>query len=365
MKILTIVGTRPELIRLSKIIPLLDSQCNHTLLHTGQNFDARLHDIFFKELSLRRPDIQLSCRNLSLAQQVGEILRGVEEAILRVAPDKVLILGDTNSGLSSLVAARLGVPVYHLEAGNRCYDDRVPEEINRRVIDHTSSVLLPYTYRSAQNLVAEGIPRQRIYVVGNPIAEVITAAAASVRESDVVSRLGLTQNRFILATVHRSENVDVPSRLAEIMATLARIAEKFGLPIVLSVHPRTRLRIASSGVCVDRKWIRLEEPFGFFDFLKLEMEARAIFTDSGTVQEEACILRKPSVILRDVTERPETIECGSTIVAGISERAVDSALSSALSGKSWIPPAEYETANVSTTVVGILLGLPGSAPNAS
>jgi UDP-N-acetylglucosamine 2-epimerase (non-hydrolysing) len=245
MKVMTVLGTRPEIIRLSRLIPKLDALCNHVLIHTGQNFDPALSDVFFRELGVRPPDISLGVRAESFSEQAGQILTGVERAIRDERPDRLLILGDTNSGLSAVVAKRLGVPVYHMEAGNRCFDDRVPEEVNRRIIDHSSDVLLPYTERSRANLLREGIATQRVIVTGNPILEVIRHYESCIDASDVHTRLGVQRGAYFLVTAHRAENVDIPERLRQLTEALARVGAEHGVPIVVSMHPRTRSRLES------------------------------------------------------------------------------------------------------------------------
>lgn len=292
--------------------------------------------------------------------QVGQILEKTDEILIKEKPDRLLILGDTNSGLASIAAARRNIPVYHLEAGNRCYDNRVPEEINRRIIDHTSDILLPYTKRSAENLVSEGIKRERIFVVGNPIGEVLAHFEPNIKSSMIMSKLNLEKHKYFLATMHRAENVDEPERLNKLFFGFKMLAEKFKKPIVLSVHPRTGDRIKSRGLTVDQKNIILEKPFGLFDFINLEKNAYAVITDSGTVQEEACIFNIPNVTIRDVTERPETTECGSNILTGADSEIMINAMKLALKNpNAWIPPEEYQRRNVSTTVAKIVLSYRG------
>jgi UDP-N-acetylglucosamine 2-epimerase (non-hydrolysing) len=355
---MTILGTRPEIIRLCRVIQLLDRFSEHILVHTGQNYDDRLSRIFFEDLRVRRPDELMGVRAASPAAQIGQILERAEALLLKHAPDRVLILGDTNSGMASIVARRLGIPVYHMEAGNRCYDDRVPEEVNRRVIDHCSSVLLPYTERSRQNLLREGIPGDRIYVTGNPINEVINLFAKDIGESGVLERLGVQRKAYFLVTMHRAENVDVEPRLRGLVEALARLHAEYGHPVICSFHPRTRARVQSFGIDVDRAGLRFVEPFGFFDFVRLEREAFCILSDSGTVQEEACLFGVPNVTIRDVTERPETLECGSNMLAGGAPEDILRAVAfvSKGSGPQWSPPPEYLAENVSATVCRIILG---------
>jgi len=357
MKVMTILGTRPEIIRLSRVIPLLDSTCTHVLVHTGQNYDERLSGLFFDELGVRKPDALMGVRGATAAAQLGQILERTETLLLEHRPDRLLILGDTNSGMSAIVARRLGIPVYHMEAGNRCYDDRVPEEVNRRVIDHCSSVLMPYTERSRENLLREGIPGERIYVTGNPIKQVIDAYERKIDNSTILSTLGLSARRFILVTMHRAENVDVESRLRALVEALRQLHAAYGKPVICSFHPRTRSKVETFGVDVSGDGLRFLEPFGFFDFIRLERDAFCILSDSGTVQEEACLLRVPNVTIRDVTERPETLECGSNYLSGAEVEAITSAVRLVTAQTpGWAPPSEYLAENVAETVCRIVTG---------
>jgi UDP-N-acetylglucosamine 2-epimerase (non-hydrolysing) len=354
---MTILGTRPEIIRLSQVIPKLDDLCEHVLVHTGQNYDPALSDVFFEELGLRAPDHYLGVKAQSYGDQVGRILIESEKILVKDRPDRLLVLGDTNSGLSSVIAKRMGIPVYHMEAGNRCYDDRVPEEINRRIIDHCSDVLMPYTERSRVNLLREGIAGPRIYVTGNPILEVINHYAPQIDASTILKDLGLTRNEFFLVTMHRAENVDIPERLSALANAFNLLHEAHGLPIIISTHPHTRERMEAFGIEVENEAIRFLPPFGFFDFVRLERSAYCLLTDSGTVQEECCILKIPNVTIRDVTERPETVECGSNILSGVEPSNVLRCVSTVTdSERNWTPPAEYLVENVSNTVIKILLG---------
>jgi UDP-N-acetylglucosamine 2-epimerase (non-hydrolysing) len=356
MKVLTIFGTRPEIIRLSAVIRTLDRFCTHVLVHTGQNYDPRLSDVFFEELAVRSPDAHMGIGHAGgFGAQAGAILEKAGEVLERERPDRVLILGDTTSGLSAIVAARMGIPVYHMEAGNRCYDDRVPEEINRRVIDHSSAVLMPYTHRSKENLVREGIERERIFVIGNPIYEVLQHYTAQIDASDVLRRLDVSDRGYLLVTLHRAENVDRADRLERIFRALEAAGRRRGLPVLVSVHPRTADRMRHFGV--GGEGTHLLPPFGFLDFVRLEKQAAAVLTDSGTVQEECAIFGVPNVTLRDVTERPETVECGSNVLSGSDGEDIERALALALdTGTGWTPPAEYLVPHVSRTVAKIVLG---------
>ncbi len=357
MKVMTIFGTRPEIIRLSRVIALLDKFCEHILVYTGQNYDPNLSDIFFEELGVRKPDMHMGIQANSFAEQAGQIITKSGELLAEHKPDRLLILGDTNSGLSAIVATRMGIPVFHMEAGNRCYDDRVPEEINRRIIDHSSEVLMPYTERSKDNLVREGIPRQRIYVTGNPIYEVLNHYAPQIDTSTILSELNLTPHAYFLVTMHRAENVDDPTRLRGLLSGLEQIGEKYSQPVVVSLHPRTADKLKRFNISLESPYVQLLTPFGFFDFVKLEKHARCIISDSGTVQEEATIFNIPSVTIRDVTERAETIEVGGNMLSGGNaddlRRAVDVVLNTPTD---WIPPVEYTMQNVSRVVAKVVLG---------
>ncbi|HKR01608.1 MAG TPA: UDP-N-acetylglucosamine 2-epimerase (non-hydrolyzing) [Pyrinomonadaceae bacterium] len=358
MKIMTVLGTRPEIIRLSRIIEKLDDLCDHVLVHTGQNFDPSLSDLFFEQLGVRRPNHYLGVYGETFGGQIGKIISECERVMLEERPDRLLILGDTNSALSSIIAKRLGIPVYHMEAGNRCYDDRVPEEVNRRIIDHTSDVLMPYTERSRANLLREGIEGRRVYVTGNPILEVIKHYDDVINRSDVLGRLNLEERKYFLVTMHRAENVDVEERLRSLLEALTRLQQEYGLPVVCSTHPRTRALMERFQVdAASRGQIRFEPPFGLFDFIALERNAFCVLSDSGTVQEECCIFKVANVTIRDVTERPETIECGSNILSGAEPEAVSRCVRTVLAqSNEWTAPPEYLAEDVSRTVVKILLG---------
>lgn len=357
MKVMTVLGTRPEIIRLSLVIELLDRSCEHTLVHTGQNFDERLDGVFFRELGIRKPDYHLGVRAAGFGEQAGQILAGVERLLVANRPDRVLILGDTNSGLAAIVARRLGIPVYHMEAGNRCFDDRVPEEVNRRIIDHTSSVLMPYTERSRANLLAEGIASDRVYVTGNPINEVLLHYGEQIEASGALGELGLAPGRYFLATVHRAENVDRKDRLESIVGALSDLKREYGYPVIGSLHPRTASRAEQFGIDLKEAGLRFLPPLGFFDFVKLEKSAFCLLSDSGTVQEEACIFGVANVTLRDVTERPETLECGSNLLSGAERsRIVEAVRYVAHSQRKWVAPAEYLRTDVAETVCRIVLG---------
>lgn len=354
MKIMTILGTRPEIIRLSRIMPKLDKLCDHVIVHTGQNYDKTLNDIFFEDLRLRLPDVIIDSKSETLGGQLAKIFEGVERALLQHKPDKVLILGDTNTSLCTVLVERLGFPVYHMEAGNRCFDLKVPEEKNRKIIDCVSSFNLPYTPGSRENLLREGIAKQRIFETGNPIHEVMEYYSDDWSKTNVLKRMGITNTNLVLVTAHRAENVDDHDRLLNILMALNVIARSN--VVVFSCHPRTKKRMEHM------EWdqsdnIIISEPMGFFDFIKLEGWARCVVSDSGTVQEECCLLRTPTVTIRDSTERPETVECGSNIVSGLKKNDIVSCFNKMVqSDRSWKDPAGYRETNVSDKVINFLLG---------
>jgi UDP-N-acetylglucosamine 2-epimerase (non-hydrolysing) len=357
MKVMTVLGTRPEIIRLSRIIGKLDATCQHLLVHTGQNYDRGLSDVFFDQLGVRQPDFFLGARGRTFTEQIGKILTGTEEIILSEKPDRLLVLGDTNSSLAVIVGKRLDIPVYHMEAGNRCYDDRVPEEVNRRIIDHSSDILMPYTERSRSNLLREGIEGNRIFVTGNPIFEVINYHERAINQSDVLQRLGLTPGNYFLVTMHREENVDVEMRLRSLIEAFELLQSDYRMPVLCSLHPRTKNRLQRYNVGVANNEIRLHLPFGFLDFICLERNAFCVLSDSGTVQEECAIFRKANVTIRDVTERPETIECGSNILSGADPESIRQCVRVVLSQEAtWTAPPEYLVPDVSSTVTKIVLG---------
>jgi len=358
MKIVTVLGTRPEIIRLSLIIKKLDQLAEeHTLVHTGQNYVPNLSDVFFQELGVRAPDAVLSREQRTLGEQLAVLYRELEKIMLEKRPDRVLVLGDTNSALAALLAERMGIPVVHMEAGNRCYDWTVPEEKNRRVIDAISSINMPYTPGSKENLLREGIPPQRIVLTGNPIYEVLMAYEDRIKASTVLERLKLSEEDYFLVTLHRAENVDNPTHLTEILRGLHLVAEAHNKRLICSLHPRTRSKLALLPEAKLHPLIEFHEPFGFFDFVSLEKHAYAVLTDSGTVQEECCIFRVPTVTVRTTTERPETVDCGSNIVSGLSaERILASVRAMAALPRDWERPAGYLDTDVSDKVVKFLCG---------
>ena len=354
---MTILGTRPEIIRLSLVIGKLDRLCKHVLVYTGQNFDPELSDAFFEQLGVRRPDHFLDVRGESFGELIGKIMMTSEQVMLAEKPDRMLILGDTNSALAAIVAKRLRIPVYHMEAGNRCYDDRVPEEVNRRIIDHSSDVLMPYTERSRGNLLQEGIPSDQIYVTGNPIYEVICHYDLQIRQSTILAHLGIKTGQYFLVTMHRAENVDIEQRLRGLTIAIDRLQQEYGFPVIVSTHPHTKLRMQAFGIDVQNAEVRFLSPFGLFEFISLERNAFCVLSDSGTVQEECSIFRVANVTLRDVTERPETIECGSNILSGTEPDMILQCLRVVLDHRyEWTVPQEYLVSHVSDKVAKIMLG---------
>jgi UDP-N-acetylglucosamine 2-epimerase (non-hydrolysing) len=342
MRVMTILGTRPELIRLSLVLRrLVDAGLEHHLVHTGQNHDARLSDIFVEELGIPEPDTYLGVRSATVGAQIGQIIAGTEAALLEWRPDAVLILGDTYSGLAAIAAAHHQIPIFHMESGNRCRDWTVPEERNRLLIDHMSDFLLPYTDRARENLLAEGLPSDRIFVSGNPITEIIDHFKPLWEASDVLERLALDEGRYVLVTAHRQESVDVPARLRVICEGLGAVAAELDLPVIWSVHPRTRLRLGESGIELDPR-IQLHEPFAFSDFVRLESSAACVITDSGTVQEECSLFKIPTVTCRDTTERQETVECGSNVLSGVQDpaRLLGCVQAMTAGARNWVSPYE-------------------------
>jgi UDP-N-acetylglucosamine 2-epimerase len=315
-KVLTVVGTRPEIIRLSAVIKLLDATCDHVLVHTGQNHDRQLSDVFFEDLGLRGPDHHLDVDTSSLGTVLGGILMRVERVLRDERPDAVLVLGDTNSAIAALIAKRMRIPVFHMEAGNRSFDENIPEETNRRMVDHVADYNLVYTEHARRNLLAEGIHPSRILLTGSPLREVLATHDAAIRSSDVVDRLGFTPDGYVLVSAHREENVDEPERLVALLTAAQAVGDAHDLPVLVSTHPRTRRSLTG----VDQTaWprLRFHEPFGFHDYNALQRSAFVVLSDSGTISEESVMLGFPAVTLRDRVERPEALDTGSMITAGV------------------------------------------------
>lgn len=326
MKVMTIVGTRPEIIRLARVIDRLDRTVEHVLVHTGQNYDHALNQVFFDDLGLRDPDHFLNVDTSSLGNVLGGTLINVERVLRQESPDAVLVLGDTNSCIAAVMAKRMRIPVYHMEAGNRCFDENVPEEANRRLVDHISDFNLAYTEHARRNLLSEGLQPRRILVTGSPMAEVLRHYRPNIDRSTVVDRLGVEAGKFFLVSVHREENVDAPRRLKSVLDCLESVAAEWQLPIIVSTHPRTRKRMAAMGVEVDEGRLRFLDPFGFNDYVKLQLQSKCVISDSGTIAEESSILGFPAVTIRDSIERPEALDTGSIIMTGLSEQDLKSAI---------------------------------------
>jgi UDP-N-acetylglucosamine 2-epimerase (non-hydrolysing) len=356
MKVMTVFGTRPEIIRLSRIMTNLDQVCDHVMVHTGQNYDRNLSDIFLDELGIRNPDYYIESKSSTPIEQISKILTGVEQIMLKEQPERLLLLGDTNSALSAYVAKRLGISVFHMEAGNRCFDDRVPEEINRRVIDHSSDILLPYTERSRENLLKEGVGGNRVFVTGNPIYEVLHYYRDSIDASRIHDQLNVKRNQYFLVTMHRAENVDVQERVNGFVEAFRVIHDTYGLPIICIVHPRLSSQLNRSGNSLDVEGVITIDPLGLFDFVQLEKHAFCVLSDSGTVQEECAIFQVPNVTIRDVTERPETLESGSNYLAGCDVQSILRGIRLATEFRSINePPAGYMAPNVSGIVTKIIM----------
>ncbi|KMM38870.1 non-hydrolyzing UDP-N-acetylglucosamine 2-epimerase [Guptibacillus hwajinpoensis] len=357
MKIVTVLGTRPEIIRLSLIIKKLDHLADrHILIHTGQNFTNTLSDVFFEELGIRTPDYMLHKKKQTLGEQLATMYSELEQIFLKEKPDKVLVLGDTNSALSAILAERMGIPVVHMEAGNRCYDWTVPEEKNRRVIDAISTFNLPYTPQSKENLLREGVATNRVYVSGNPIYEVLHHYQQKISERTILTKLNLSKQDYFLVTAHRAENVDNSNHLSEILKGLNLLAKTHAKRIICSIHPRTSSRLIDRTLHME-PLVEFHEPFGFFDFVHLEQNAACVITDSGTVQEECCLFRVPTVTIRKTTERPETIACGSNIVSGLNATNIVRSVNVMIKQSTdWRFPEGYTDEDVSDKVVKFILG---------
>ncbi len=356
MKILTILGTRPEIIRLCLVIKKLDKLCSQVIVHTGQNYDKNLNDVFFKELEVRKPNYYLGAKG-TFGEQISIILAEIEKIFLKEKPDRFLVLGDTNSSLAAIMAKRMGIPVYHMEAGNRCHNQKVPEEVNRKIIDHCSSILMPYSELSRANLIREGIENERIYVIGNPIKEVLDYFEPQIEQSKIFKKFQLEKNKYFVVTLHRAENVDIPERLENFVAAINAIQKKYKLPIIWSVHPHTKKQLNQNAKIKIAPGIIVSQPLGLFDFIYLEKYAKTVLTDSGTVQEECSIFNVANVTLRNETERPETVEAGSNIISGANPSQILNCLKVVLDGqKNWPPPPEYLVANISDKVAKIILG---------
>lgn len=325
LRVMTIVGTRPEFIRLSRIISKLDEYCDHTLVHTGQSYDYELSEIFFKELGIRTPDIFLEAAGETGVQTIGQILIEIDRVFEDDRPDAVLILGDTNSALAAIAAKRRHIPIFHMEAGNRCFDFRVPEEINRKIVDHIADINLPYSAIAREYLLAEGLPADQIIKTGSPLREVLTHYARQIAKSSILKKLNLKSGQYFVVSAHREENVDSPKNLAQLVTILNILAVRFGLPVIVSTHPRMQARLAKLNIQTN-PLVRFEKPFGFFDYVMLQQNAICVLSDSGTITEESSIMNFPALNLRETHERPEGMEEGSVMMVGLNSERILQAL---------------------------------------
>lgn len=355
MKLMTIVGTRPELIRLSEIIKKADLYFKHILVHTGQNYDANLNDIFYKDLGVRKPDYYLDVPGNSLGQTIGNVISKSYELMAAEKPDALLILGDTNSALCAIAAKRLKIPIFHMEAGNRCFDENLPEETNRRIVDHIADVNLPYTEHARRNLLAEGIRSEYIYVTGSPMKEVILAHQEAIRQSDVLDRLSLKEKEYIVLSSHREENVDHAGHFSSLVKAINSVAETYGIPVIFSVHPRSAKRIRENNI-IFHPLVREMQPFNFTDYTALMKNSYCVVSDSGTVPEEAAIQHFPAVCIRTSTERPEALDRGCFIIGGITEENIINTIDMAvgMNREEGRAVRDYECENVSSVVLGVI-----------
>lgn len=315
LKVLTVVGTRPEIIKLSRVIPKLDLYFDHILVHTGQNYDYELNEIFFDELELRKPDYFLDAAGATPAETIGRTIIAIDPILGKEKPDAMLVLGDTNSCLCVIPAKRRMIPIFHMEAGNRCFDDRVPEEVNRRIVDHTSDINLPYSAIAREYLLAEGFPADRIIKTGSPMYEVLHYYMPKIQNSDVLNQLNLEEQKYFVVSAHREENIDSDRNFSDIIEVLKMLDREYGLPVIFSTHPRTRKKIEVKGIIIPEN-IRLMKPLGFLDYVTLQMQAKAVISDSGTITEESSILNFPALNIREAHERPEGIEEGAVMMTG-------------------------------------------------
>ena len=357
LKVMTVVGTRPEIIRLSEVIKACDRYFDHVLVHTGQNYDYTLNQVFFDDLGLRAPDHYLDSVGDHLGATVGNIIAKSYEVMQQEQPEALLILGDTNSALSAYSAKRLKIPIFHMEAGNRCFDQNVPEEINRKIVDHISDINLAYTEHSRRYLLSEGIRRDHVFVTGSPMAEVLHKNMASIERSTVLNELGLEPDKFILVSAHREENVDNEQTFLSLMNAINFAAERYGLPVVYSTHPRSRKRIEERGFKFHHN-VRMLKPFGFFDYNRLQMASFCVLSDSGTLSEESAMLGFPGILIRTSTERPEVLDKGTVIIGGVTEHDIVQAIELARAMNENNEPValapDYQDRNVSVKVVKLI-----------
>lgn len=359
LRVMTVVGTRPEIIRLSRVIPRIDEVCDHCLVHTGQNYDYELNQIFFDDLALRKPDVFLGAAGATAAETIGRIIIEMDSILETRQPEALLVLGDTNSCLAALPAKRRKIPVFHMEAGNRCFDQRVPEEINRRIVDHIADVNLTYSSIAREYLLAEGLPADRVIKTGSPMFEVLNHYRAGVNSSTILELLGLKPGHFVVVSTHREENIDSPVQFARFVEVLNHLGRRYSEPVIVSTHPRTRKRIEAQGVVLDDR-VRLLKPLGFKDYNRLQIEARAVLSDSGTITEESSILNFPALNLREAHERPEGMEEAAVMMVGMNIDRIDAGLEllehqGRGDRRTMLPVADYQSPNVSEKVVRILL----------
>lgn len=357
LKLMTILGTRPEIIRLSSCIKAFDRYFDHILVHTGQNWAKSLNDVFFDDLEIRPPDYSLSCPGETLGDTMGNIIAETYRILQKEKPDALLVLGDTNSALSVISAKRLKIPIFHMEAGNRCFDLNVPEEINRKIVDHVSDINLAYTEHARRYLLSEGITKEHIFVTGSPMTEVLESHRQKINESSILSRLGLEQEQYLVVSAHREENVDVEGTFISLMQAVNAAAKTYGMPVIFSVHPRSQKRIDNYGFVFD-PLVQCMEPFGFLDYCRLQKSSFCVLSDSGTLCEESAILGFPAVLLRTSTERPEALDKGSVVIGGTNEKDILQALELTVSMKANQEPIalvpDYTDTNVSCKVVRII-----------
>ncbi|MFK0087796.1 non-hydrolyzing UDP-N-acetylglucosamine 2-epimerase [Pseudomonas sp. NPDC090755] len=358
MKVVTVVGTRPEIIRLSRVMAKLDEHCEHILVHTGQNYDYELNEIFFQDLGIRKPDHFLNAAGATGAETIGNVIIAVDRVLAEVQPEALLVLGDTNSCMAVLPAKRRKIPTFHMEAGNRCFDMRVPEEINRRIVDHTADINLTYSTIARDYLLREGLPADRVIKTGSPMFEVLNHYREGIDASDVLTRLGLEPGKFFVVSAHREENIDSDKNFLKLVDVLNSVAEQFDFPVIVSTHPRTQKRVTAMGVTFHPN-VRLLKPLGFKDYNKLQLEAKAVLSDSGTINEEASILNFPALNIREAHERPEGMEEAAAMMVGLeTERVLQglNILESQARGeeRSMRLVADYSMPNVSDKVVRIV-----------
>lgn len=360
LKVATIVGTRPEIIRLSSTIKLLDKYLTQIIIHTGQNYDYELNEIFFKDLELRKPDYYLAVDTSSLGRVYGETLIKTEEVLIKEKPDAVLILGDTNSSIAAIIAKRMRISIFHMEAGNRSFDLNVPEEINRRIIDHIADFNLVYTEHARRHLLSEGLPHRRIYLTGSPLFEVLHDNMEKIKASTILQQLKLKEKEYFLVSTHREENVDNPDNLNKILAVLDGLAEEYKLPVIVSTHPRTRKQLEKLKNYRQSELIQFLKPFGFLDYVHLQMNAKCVLSDSGTISEESAMLSFPAISLRESMERPEAQDAGTIILTGFNSDIVLNSIAAVVSEHDLKLhhqiPYEYEICNTSWRVVKLILG---------